>query len=651
MPRIAEPARVTVPAVSVPITGRGARQLTVVALLVVGSVAGMLVAVALGVAGAATVPGLPDAGPLVTVALPMVRVLSEVAATVTVGMLLLAAVLAPPQRSGHLDVAGFRSVRTAAVSAAVWAAAALLMVPLTVAEASGRPLVEALGSAALPVPPTSSAWLLTGVIAAAVAVTSAGTLTWGCSVGLFVAAVGGLLPVAASGHSAVGASHDIATDSLLLHIVAAALWVGGLLATLLVATTAPRALRTALPRFSTLAGWCWAVLAVSGLVNLAVRVGVDPRALLTPYGAIVVGKTVALAGLGLLGLVHRRRTVPAAARGRTVDLLRWGGLELLIMVVTIGLAVGLGRTPPPPGPTSGTGRTEEALGYELAPPDGPLQLVAAVRFDVVFALVVAVLLITYLAGLGTLRAAGAAWPLRRTVAWCAGVVVVLVATSSGIGRYGAAMPSVAAVGQVLLLAVAPALLAAGAPLRLARRALPAVGATGGPSPKGGLLWLLRRPLVRRLRRPGAAPLVLAAVQLTLYGAGWLDLLLASSVGRQGLDALLFLTGCVVAAGLTGSSRPRLWEVLALLGVQLATGIALLVRPDVVGEEHFRGVGLAWVPDLLAEQRWAALVWLCLPVAAGLLLATVSPGRGDSRPIGSAKLPATLAAGVRPRGVR
>ncbi|QJY47872.1 cytochrome c oxidase assembly protein [Pseudonocardia broussonetiae] len=635
-----------VPAVSMPITGRGARQWTVVVLLVVGSVAGMLVAAALGVsAGAAATAGLPDAGPLVTVALPMVRVLSEVAATVTVGMLLLAAALAPPQRSGYLDVAGFRAVRTAAVSAAVWAAAALLMVPLTVAEASGRPLVEALGSlaAALPVLPTSSAWLVTGAVAAAVAVRSAGTLTWGWSVVLFAAAVGGLLPVAASGHSAVGGSHDIATDSLLLHVVAAALWVGGLFATLLVATSAPRALRTALPRFSTLAGWCWAVLALSGLVNLAVRLGVDPRALLTPYGAVVVGKTMALAALGFIGLVHRRRTVPAAARGRTVDLLRWGGLELLIMVVTIGLAVGLGRTPPPAGPASGTSRTEEALGYELAPPDGLLQLVAAVRFDVVFTLVVAVLLITYLAGVRMLRVAGAVWPLRRTVAWCAGALVVLVATSSGIGRYGAAMPSVAAVGQVLLLAVAPALLAAGAPLRLACLALPAVGATGGPSPRGSLLWLLRRPLARRLRRPGAAPLILAAVQLTLYGAGGLDLLLASSAGRQALDALLFLTGCVVAAGLTGSSRPRPWEVLTLMGVQLAVGIALLVRPDVVGAEHFRGVGLVWVPDLLAEQRWAAVVWLvCLPVAAGLLLATVSPGRGATPRIGSAKLPATLA---------
>jgi cytochrome c oxidase assembly factor CtaG len=218
---------------------------------------------------------------------------------------------------------------------------------------------------------------------------------------------------------------------------------------------------------------------------------------------------------------------------------------------------------------------------------------------------------------------------------------VLFATSSGVGRYGAALPSVAAVGQVLLLAVAPALLAVGAPLRLARRALPPVGVTGGPSPRGSLLWLLRRPLVRRSRRPAAAPLVLAAVQLALYGAGWLDLLLTSPTGRQTLDAVLFSTGCLMAVSLTRSSRPR--HVLAVLGVHAVVAISLLLRPDVVGAEHFRDVGLVAVPDLLVEQRWAAVVWLMsLPVIAGLLLRAVSFRRDGPARAGSAKKSAVVA---------
>ena len=50
---------------------------------------------------------------------------------VVVGALLLAAFLVPPQRSGYLDVAGYRAVRAAASAALVWALAAALMVPLT----------------------------------------------------------------------------------------------------------------------------------------------------------------------------------------------------------------------------------------------------------------------------------------------------------------------------------------------------------------------------------------------------------------------------------------------------------------------------------------------------------------------------------------
>jgi cytochrome c oxidase assembly factor CtaG/putative copper export protein len=623
-------------AVSVPVDGRGAARRAITMLLLVGSAAGVLVAAALGSTAGATALGLPDAGSLVRVGLPVVRVLAEVAATATVGALLLAAALVPPQRSGYLDVAGFRAVRAAAVSAAVWAVTSLLMVPLTVAEALGRPLADVLDftplTAAVPLLPTASAWLVAGLVAAAVALASAGTLTWGWTVVGFVTAVGGLLPVATSGHSAVGGSHDIATDSLMLHVVAAALWVGGLLAVLLVAASSRRALRTALPRFSAIAAWCWSVLALSGLVNLAVRVELTPQAMLTPYGAVVAVKTVALGMLGLLGLVHRRRSVPAAAHGGTADLLRWGGIELLIMTVTIGLAVGLGRTPPPPGPPEEPSRTAEALGYELAPAAGPLQLLAAARFDLVLALVAAVLLLTYVAATRRLRASGFVWPLGRTLAWSAGLLVVLVATSSGIGRYGAGQLSVAVVGQILLLVVAPALLAAGAPLRLARRALPAAGATGGPSPRGSLLWLLRRPLVRSLRRPAAAPAVLAGVQLALHGTGWLDLLLASPVGRVLLDLLLLVTGCVVASALTGPSRPRVRHLAALVGVQMSVGLLLLLRPDAVGEEHFGAVALAWVPDLLAEQRWAAVVWLVgtAVTAAPALGAARFSGRGGDR---------------------
>jgi hypothetical protein len=56
--------------------------------------------------------GLPDPGLLTRAALPAVRVLSECAAVIAVGSLLLAAFLVPPQASGYLDTGGYAAVRT-----------------------------------------------------------------------------------------------------------------------------------------------------------------------------------------------------------------------------------------------------------------------------------------------------------------------------------------------------------------------------------------------------------------------------------------------------------------------------------------------------------------------------------------------------------
>src|SRR5919112_2888836 len=77
--------------------------------------------------------GLPDPGVLTSVGLPAVRAAAEVFMALTIGAVLLAAFLVPPQRSGYLDVPGYRAVRVASWTATGWTVAALLMVPLTMA--------------------------------------------------------------------------------------------------------------------------------------------------------------------------------------------------------------------------------------------------------------------------------------------------------------------------------------------------------------------------------------------------------------------------------------------------------------------------------------------------------------------------------------
>lgn len=617
---------------------------TVVPLVVAGTAVGLLLALWLTASTGTAVAdalGLPDAGLVVRIGLPAVRVVADISAALTVGFLLAAAALTAPQASGYLDVAGYRSVRVAAVCGLLWAVAAFLMVPLTVAEALGRPVgdVFALGplTAALQLLPTSGAWLLTAVLATLLAVGCRATLTWGWAGVLLMGAVIGVLPVAATGHSAVGGSHDIATDSLMIHVVAAAVWVGGLVAVLTLAVR-PQAesLDTVLPRFSVVAGWCWGLMAFSGLVNLAVRVPLTLPNLLSGYGVIAMAKSGSLLLLGALGYLHRRRTVAPAVRGDRRALLRLGAGEVLLMLATIGLAVGLGRTPPPaPADTGEPSRTGEELGYEIVgPPAGVGDLVVDSRPDLILGVVVAMLLIAYLTGVRRLRRDGERWPLGRTVAWLAGCAVVLVATSSGIGAYGAAVLSVSVLAQVLLSLVAPLLLVLGAPLALVRRVLP----------NGAATRVLEHPVVAASGRPVPAVLAFSALQLVLYGFGLIDPLLSSQPGRLALDVLLLVAGLVVVGALTSGTVAPGWAVAVLVLAQAGVGVSLLLRVEPIAATFYRGLGLEWVPDLLVQQHLAGVVWLVGQVALVPILVVgvaraardrVGPGRSPSTARGAA----------------
>ena len=319
--------------------------------------------------------GLPDPGPVTTYGIPALTALGEVAAVVAVGSLLLAAFLVPPQMSGVLDIDGYIAVRTAAKASAVWAICAALLVPLTLSDASGQPVgsvatqpVQFLG--AISDVEASSAWAITLVIAAITAAACAAVLRHKWTPALFTLSMLALLPRAVTGHSSTGGNHDIATNSLILHILAAALWVGGLLAIVVHALRGGGNLPVATRRYSIIALVAFVTMAVSGVVNAVVRVPVTSLWEST-YGMLILAKIAALAIVGTLGWLQRRRTVGALALdlANRRTLITLSMIETLVLVTTVGLAVALGRTPPPPPQDTTLPQAhEEALGYAL---DGP----------------------------------------------------------------------------------------------------------------------------------------------------------------------------------------------------------------------------------------------------------------------------------------
>jgi putative copper resistance protein D len=186
--------------------------------LITGCVAAALSAI---VPARNLIPGLPDAGQLTTLTLPAVKGIFDLMAALTIGWLLAAAALAPPQRSGIFDVAGYRAMRAASLAAMVWAAAGLALVPLTLSDTQGRPLSQSLGAdavlTALGILDNMRAPAIAAVVAIIIAIAARSVLRPVWAFVLLGLALAALVPVALAGHAAQSGDHDLATDSMLYH--------------------------------------------------------------------------------------------------------------------------------------------------------------------------------------------------------------------------------------------------------------------------------------------------------------------------------------------------------------------------------------------------------------------------------------------------
>ncbi|ALG10033.1 hypothetical protein AOZ06_26855 [Kibdelosporangium phytohabitans] len=521
--------------------------------------------------------------------LPVVRVLAEVAAVVCVGGLLFSAFLLPEPERVPVRIAGW--------AAGVWAVAALLSVPFTLADVYARPLGyilewDRLLELAFAVEPTR-AWMLTALIGAVIMASSRRVTSRAATRALLGLALLGLVPVASSGHSSSGGDHDWATASLLTHLVAAALWVGGLLAILAYRTG--EHLTAAVTRFSASALWCWIALAASGVINALVRV--KPENLFTTsYGFLVVAKVVALGLLGVFGFFQRRTGVAEVVRtGTSRALLRLGAVEVLLMLMTIGLAAALARTPPPEHvaivPT-----VELRLGYVLSgPPDVPA-LLTDWRFDLLLGTGAIVLAVS------ALRHRGFRLPL-----WLAGCAGILLATSSGIGRYAPAVFSLHVVSTLVLAILSPILLVLGMPRD-------------------------RRVLLH----PVVATVLFSSSFYLVYLTGVFEWSLDQPVVRTGIHLWFLLTGCAFFCSAFASEispAVRRLMVLAALATQAVFGVALLLRDSVIGESFHRSLRLPWIADLAASQHLGGAIVIgfgVVPLLITGLVLLVTPQRARER---------------------
>ncbi|HSS24223.1 MAG TPA: cytochrome c oxidase assembly protein [Mycobacterium sp.] len=604
---------------------------------------------ALSLADALTATGLPDPGPATTVGLPFVRAAGEIAAVLAVGSFLFAAFLVPPQKTGVLDVGGYRALRLGTVASAVWAVCAALLVPLTISDVSGHPLVDHLNPVTIwslaDLVNTASAWRWTAILAAMVMLASLSVLRWSWTPLLLAASLVTLVPLGLTGHSSAGGSHDLATNSLLIHLVAASLWAGGLLALLAHALRSSEHTGLAARRFSAIALWCWFAMAISGVVNALVRV-LPSDLLTTGYGRLVVAKFVALCMLGIVGWRQRRTGVaalqadPSHPKARSV-LIRLALIEAAVFGLTFGIAVGLGRTPPPPPPVLRPSIPEAEIGYDFAGPPTLARILFDWRFDLIFGTAAIVFAGLYVAAVVRLHRRGDRWPPGRTLAWLLGCLALLFVTSSGVGRYMPAMFSMHMVAHMGLSMLVPILLVLGAPVSLALRALPAAGRDVPPGMREWILAALHSRLSRLLTNPVVATVLFVAGFYGLYFSNLFDTTVSSHAGHLAMNLHFLISGYLfywVVIGVDPTPRPipplaKVAVVFASLPLHAFFGVVLMGTRKVIGADYYRSLGLSWHTDLLGDQRLGGgIAWAAgeLPLVIVMLALLVQWARSDKR---------------------
>jgi len=447
-------------------------------------------------------------------------------------------------------------------------------------------------------------------------------------------------------HSGDAGMHGLAIGSIIFHVGAIALWIGGL-TSLLFIDPSTRAL--VLPRFSSIALWLSVTVIVTGIANSWTRMNfIDAWG--SRYSLILIFKVTLVIALIALASYLRRSF---ATRGLSTPLI---ALEVTLLAFISLVGSWLSRTEPP------------LRGDQIAADDLRALAITGVRFPeeptlwrlsiayeadgiILGALILATAL--YIAGVVKLSRNGIKWPVGRTIAFALGISVIDFATSGGLGLYSFFSFSHHMMAHMLLGMVAPIGIVLGAPITLALRALPAgriltdsdeVGGIGEEVERGlrGLLTvILSSRFVAILSNPIVALAIFDGSLFALYFTPIFDLLMGSHLGHIAMSLHFLLAGIFFFHVIIGiDPRPKQYPFIfrivilfAAMSIHAFFSIALLSSTTLIGGEYYETLATPWVSDLLEDQRIGASIgWAMgeIPILLSLVATFIQWMRSDER---------------------
>lgn len=597
--------------------------------------------------GAAASQQLRDAGAFTRWGLPVVTTIHNLALSAVVGALVFAVVILPKDakarrprtasqqrdkaaanlQTGEEHPAFVRAMNLAAIAGGVWTLAAIGVLILTYSSVSGIPvkgnedyanqLVFFMTNLNV-----GQAWL-TVIICAAITTTLVfGLRNISALIVPLVIALISFVPQALIGHSASSADHRGAVNSLFLHVTGAALWVGGIMALVVLSSALGKLTSQTLARFSALALFAFAGVAASGIINASIRVTNWNDLFTSSYGQLILAKAAATILLGVIGWMHRSWIIPQLAGGAktaapaTATRLLWQLIfgELIIMGITSGLAVALSRSAPPQSreiAESALTPAQILTGYPLPPEPTFTEWVTQWRFDwlwVAFALAAGT---AYIMGVIKVRRRGDKWSILRTVSWIVGLLSLVYITSGGPSVYGAVMFSAHMIEHMALMVVAPLFLALGSPISLALKAL-TPRRDGSRGIREWILVMVHSTYSKIITNPLFAAANFAGSLVIFYFSPLFSLAMKYHIGHELMIVHFTLTGYIFVQTMIGADplprrAPyplRLLLLLATMAFHAFFGVSLMMSTSLLNGEYFGNMGRPWGDSAIVDQQLA-----------------------------------------------
>lgn len=576
----------------------------------------VLVAVAAAVLGLLTTgSGVDEVFPVSTFivwARPIAAVLQNLTLSLTIGLLLLGAWAVPgARRRNTLSSIQVAVMRAASWSAAAWAASAIVLLATTIADIVGpggdaaAMLHVALGTEA------GANLVVVCVLSLSTAVLclfarTPDLLGWATGSALVA-----LVPLALSGHASGSDDHSNAVNALGVHLLSVTVWVGGLAALVLLYRPLGEARPVAVRRYSTLAGWCFAGVAVSGVISSLIRLG-GLQNLTTAYGSLIVVKAVALALLGIAGWLQRRRLLRGtddALPGRTFLIV--AASEIVVMSVAMGLSVALSSSAPPapplaPGPDAAA---RALLGFPMPAPPTAEDWVTMWQIDVLWLAGAVIAAVWYLRAAHRLRRRGDHWPVGRDIVFVAGCALLVWVTCGAPAVYGKTSFSGHMIQHMALMMYIPPLIVAAAPVLLMLRTTPA-RTDGSRGVREWVLAVLNSRYGHFLTRPAVAGFLFAGSMVAFYYSPAFEFALRSHLGHMAMCVHFLLTGYLfiwviigIDPGAARASYPmRLIMMLVTLAFHAFFGLALMSDVNVLAPTWWADLGFTDQGALLADQQ-------------------------------------------------